>query len=166
MSLADTLRTLVRGEVENAPAILEQYSRDASLFRVLPEVVVRPQDAEDVATLVRFVTKEKQKDTKSSISLTARSAGTDMSGGPLNNSIILDMTRHFNKIIEVGNDMAVVEPGVYFRDFDKETKKDTLGGSQLSRGDYSGRMQNWDYARPHSQKRESRRYFSKRDIDV
>jgi FAD/FMN-containing dehydrogenase len=46
-----------------------------------------------------------------------------MSGGPLNESIILDTTRYMNHIISVDSEKAVVEPGVYYRDFEKETLK-------------------------------------------
>lgn len=125
MSLVDELRGVVRGEVEDAPAVLEQFSRDASLFVVRPEVVVRPNSTEDVAALVRFVAQKKQTP-KTHLSITPRAAGTCMSGGPLNDSIVLDMTRHFNRVVELGEDFAVVEPGMYFRDFDKETKKKNL----------------------------------------
>ncbi len=41
------------------------------------------------------------------ISLTARSAGTDMSGGPLTSSIVLDFTKYFNHIIDVNKDFFV-----------------------------------------------------------
>jgi FAD/FMN-containing dehydrogenase len=124
--LADELKTLVSGEVDDSPAALERASRDASLFVVKPQVVVKPADAEDVCRVVRFATQEKHQNPKSGVSLTARSAGTDMSGGPLNDSIILDMTAHFNKMLELGGEHAVVEPGVYFRDFDAQTKKKGL----------------------------------------
>ncbi len=126
MSLADAVRALVRGEVDDSQATRDAYSRDASLFRVEPQVVVKPQDAQDICALVNFATQQKTADPKSNISLTARSAGTDMSGGPLNNSVILDMTAHINKLIEVGSDYAMVEPGMYFRDFDAETQKHGL----------------------------------------
>ena len=125
MSLGSDLKKLVRGEVEEAPAVLDQFSRDASLFVVTPKVVFRPQDATDVGVAVRFATKQKELP-DSTVSITARSAGTDMSGGPLNNSIIMDMTAHFNRLLELGTDYAVVEPGMYFRDFDKETQKKNL----------------------------------------
>ncbi len=125
MSLGDELRKVVRGEVDDATASLDKVSRDASLFRVLPEVVVRPADAEDICTVVRFVNGKKLTP-KTRISITARSAGTDMSGGPLNDSIILDMTAHLNKLVELGDSEAIVEPGMYFRDFDKETKRKGL----------------------------------------
>ncbi len=136
MSLAEELRTVVRGEVDDAPGTLDKNSRDASLFRVMPKVIVRPVDAQDICAVVQFVTAEKKKEgsaaddrahgSKSGLSITARSAGTDMSGGPLSDSIILDMTAHINKLVELGVEEAIVEPGMYFRDFDKETKKKNL----------------------------------------
>lgn len=126
MSLADDLRKLVRGEVDASPEALERYSRDASLFAVTPGAVFKPQDATDVGIAVRYAVQQKEINPDSTVSLTARSAGTDMSGGPLNTSVIVDMTAHFNKLLELGDEHAVVEPGVYFRDFDKETKKKDL----------------------------------------
>ena len=125
MSLAEELRKAVRGEVDDTPATLEKNSRDAGLFRVVPEAVVRPIDAADVCAVVNFVN-EKKRTPKTRISITARSGGTDMSGGAINDSIILDMTAHINKLLELGEADAVVEPGMYFRDFDKETKKKNL----------------------------------------
>jgi FAD/FMN-containing dehydrogenase len=122
MSLVDDLRTIVRGEVDNTPATLDAYSRDASLYRVVPEVVVKPLDVEDVCALVRYANTVHHTP-KAHISLTARAAGTDMSGGPLNDSIIIDTTAHLNKLLELGGTEATVEPGMHFRDFDKETKK-------------------------------------------
>ena len=119
------MRKVVRGEVDDDSAVLDKNSRDASLFRVVPKAVVRPVDAEDICELVKFVN-EKKRTPKTDISLTARAAGTDMSGGPLNDSIVVDMTAHLNKLKELGAEEAIVEPGMYFRDFDKETKKHNL----------------------------------------
>ena len=116
------MRAVVKGEVDDTPAALEKSSRDASLFKVIPEVVVRPMDAEDVCAVVRLVS-EKKRVPKTRISVTVRAAGTDMSGGPLNDSIILDTTAHLNALVEMGESDAIVEPGMYFRDFDRETKK-------------------------------------------
>jgi FAD/FMN-containing dehydrogenase len=122
MSLGDDLRKVMRGEIESAPEVLEKYSRDASLFKVTPEVVVCPLDADDVASVVRFVARKKAVP-KTHISITPRSGGTDMSGGPLGDSIVLDMTKHMNHLLNWARRLCVVEPGMYFRDFDKETKK-------------------------------------------
>ncbi len=122
--LSDELKKIVRGEVMDDTATLQKYSRDASLFEVRPQVVVSPKDAQDIGSLVNFVAKQKKE--KPNISITARSAGTDMTGGPLNESIILDMTSHFNHVKGVGENYAVTEPGVYYRDFEAETLKKNL----------------------------------------
>lgn len=126
MSLAEELRRVVHGEVDDSQSVRDAYSRDAGLFRVEPEVVVKPADAGDVCALVEFASVKKAADPKSAISLTARSAGTDMSGGPLNNSVIVDMAAHINGLIEIAKDSAIVEPGMHFKDFDKETQKHGL----------------------------------------
>ncbi len=125
MSLADELRSVVHGEVDDSKDIREKFSRDASLFRIVPEVVVAPLNADDVCSVVQLVNHKKE-NPAAHISITARSAGTDMSGGPLNDSIVLDMTKHFTRLVELTDTHAVVEPGMYFRDFDRETKKRDL----------------------------------------
>ncbi|MBM3257177.1 MAG: FAD-binding oxidoreductase [Candidatus Liptonbacteria bacterium] len=127
--LTDELRPIIKGEVEDDEKTLEAHSRDYSIFRVKPEVVVFPKDAEDVKSLVKFVSKEKKKGRQ--ISLTGRAAGTDMTGGPLSGSIVVNFTRHMNRIKKIEGDSfsgsgqayAIVEPGVYFRDFEREIAK-------------------------------------------
>lgn len=124
MSLGEELTKAIRGEVEISKEALEGASRDASLFRVVPQAVAHPLDAKDVEALVRFASEKKEKG--ENVSLTARAAGTDMSGGPLSDSIIVGTTRHLNHVEKIEGRSVVVEPGMYFRDFDKETKKKNL----------------------------------------
>lgn len=118
------IKQFFKGDVETDEKTLAKYSKDASLFTVKPQVVVFPKDVEDIKNLVKFVNQKKSED--KNLSITARSAGTDMTGGPLNESMILEFKRYFNHLIEVGEDYAVVEPGVYYRDFEKETLKHGL----------------------------------------
>jgi FAD/FMN-containing dehydrogenase len=125
MSLEEDLTKIIEGEVDTTDAALEAAARDASLFYVKPSVVVRPKHQRDVCAVVEYVNTH-QGTPDCPLSITARSAGTDMSGGPLNTSIVLDMTRHFAKIGDVQEEGTQVEPGVYFRDFDKATKKKNL----------------------------------------
>jgi FAD/FMN-containing dehydrogenase len=125
MSLADDLKKIVAGEVDATDAAREAVARDASLFYVKPSVVVRPKNAEDVCKVVQYVNTHTGTP-DNPLSITARSAGTDMSGGPLNSSIVLDMTAHFSRIGEVKEEGTSVEPGVFFRDFDTQTKKKNL----------------------------------------
>lgn len=118
--LSEEIEKVVRGEVTDNKEVLAQYSHDASLFTVLPQAVVAPKDTEDVKNLVKFVAARKSQ--SPALSLTARSGGTDMTGGPLSESIILDFTKHFNKI-DVRNGEATAQPGVWYRDFERATLK-------------------------------------------
>lgn len=109
------------GELDDAPATLDLFSHDASMFELRPKLVVAPKDAKDIEKLVRLVTEKKK--SKRGLSLTARSAGTDMSGGAINDSIIVDFRKHFTKIEKVTSRSAHVQPGVLYRDFEPETLK-------------------------------------------
>lgn len=120
--LVADLAKQINGEVLADEETLEHYSRDASLFQIKPKVVTFPKDTDDVRALVNYVVKHK----KTGISLTPRSAGTDMTGGPLTESIVVDMNRHFNHILHVGGGSATTEPGVFYRDFEKATLEHNL----------------------------------------
>lgn len=113
------LKKLIKGDVEDDAPILDRFSRDASLFEIRPEVIVSPKEVEDIKAIVKFVASEKK--ANPNISITARSAGTDMSGGPLNDSIILSLTKYFNHVKEVTEEYAITEPGVFYRDFELKT---------------------------------------------
>ncbi len=102
-------------------ATLATFSHDASFFEVTPSAVVFPKNSDEVKRLVTFVSEKKK--AGENISLTARSGGTCMSGGPLSTSIVLDCKKNLNKVIEVGDGYAISEPGAYYRDFEKETLK-------------------------------------------
>ncbi len=105
-----------KGEVDTSDQTRSRYSEDTSIFKITPRAVVYPKDVSDLATLIHFVHTR-----RGELSLTARSAGTDMSGGPLTDSIVVDFLRHFNRVKYVNTEYAVTEPGVYYRDFEKAT---------------------------------------------
>lgn len=117
----DELSSVIQGEVDRSSETRDFYSHDASMFELLPKAVVFPKDSSDIQRLVKFVAGAKAKNPH--LSLTARSAGTDMTGGAINTSIIMDMTKHFNKTLAVSPTSAKVLPGRHYRDFDKDTLK-------------------------------------------
>jgi len=141
----EEIQKFFKGEVKDDEQTLSDYSRDASLLEVRPKVVVYPKDSEDVKNLVKWVNENKQnKDKYGELSITCRCAGTDMSGGAIGESIILDFTRYMNKLIggplpldaistkknqtveKVGHYPVVpsyitVQPGMLYRDFEKIT---------------------------------------------
>ncbi|HEX7368057.1 MAG TPA: FAD-binding oxidoreductase [Candidatus Saccharimonadales bacterium] len=110
-----------RGELDDSASAKEMYSHDASMFEIRPELVVFPQDSKDVQTLIRLVAAKKK--TVPQLSVTARSAGTDMAGGAINDSIVVSFTQHMNHIESVSATEAQTQPGVFYRDFEKETLK-------------------------------------------
>jgi FAD/FMN-containing dehydrogenase len=109
------------GEIDDTPESLAYYSHDASLFEIKPQLVVAPKTSADIQKLVKLVAAHKKQ--MPDLSITARSAGTDMSGGAINDSIIVDFNRHLHKIEHVSTTEGHTQPGVFFRDFDKETLK-------------------------------------------
>lgn len=127
MDLRKDIAPLIKGDVTDDAEVLEKYSRDTSIFERKPILVVFPKDVEDVSAIVKFAAAARAKGEH--ISIAPRSAGTDMTGGPLTDSIALVFTKHMNRIMEIGNDSgsptetgyAVAEPGAYYRDFEKAT---------------------------------------------
>lgn len=119
------IKKFFKGEVSDTKAVLAEYSHDASLFEIEPKLVVFPRDTDDVKNLVSFVVAEKTHNPN--ISLTARSAGTDMSGGAINDSIIVSMEKHFNHVGKITAQQTVtVEPGVFYRNFEVATLEQGL----------------------------------------
>jgi len=122
--LLDEIKSLIKGDVSSDDETLKLYSHDASLFEVKPQVVVFPKDEEDVKNLVAFVNKHKKD--HPTLSLTGRAAGTDMGGGSINESIIVAFNKYFNQTPVVNGYIATTQPGVFYRDFEKETLKSNL----------------------------------------
>ena len=119
------------GDVDDSAETLEFYSHDASMFEIKPKLVIAPKTAKDVQAAVAVVAERKAHEPH--LSLTARSAGTDMSGAAINDSIIVDFNRHLHKFIKLEKDKATVQPGMFFRDFDKKTGNYLLPSYPASR---------------------------------
>ena len=109
------------GEIDDSDEKRELFSHDASLFEIKPQLVVAPKTSKDVQRLVRVVAENKKQ--LPQLNLTARSAGTDMSGGAVNEGIIVDFNKYFKKIESVTPTEAHAQPGVFYRDFEAETLK-------------------------------------------
>lgn len=121
-SLRELLQGVCKGEVREDGPTLDLYKKDASFFEVKPRLVIFPKDTEDVKRIVSFVRERKDL----ALSISCRGGGSDMTGGSLSEGIVLDMTRSFNRIKEIGKDFVVVEPGVWYRDLEKELAKQKL----------------------------------------
>lgn len=141
--MKEEIKKFFRGDVEDSDEIIESHSHDASLFEVKPTLVLFPKDSADIQNLVRWVKENKKR--YPNLSITPRAAGTCMSGGPLNTSLILDCMRYMGGIKEVKRvapykllpkfsgsieveitGEATTLPGTYYRDFEIETLKQGL----------------------------------------
>ncbi|MBT9260383.1 MAG: FAD-binding oxidoreductase [Clostridiales bacterium] len=100
---------------------LERYATDTSFFYLRPKAVLFPRSPQEVAQIVRYVNEHKKDDP--SLAITPRGAGTDMSGGAIGESLVLDLTRHMGRILEVKEDEIYVEAGAYYRHVDAASEK-------------------------------------------
>lgn len=119
MDLKKELSGVIAGEVENDEAAREFYSHDASLFELRPEVIAFPKNGEDIQKIVKFVAERKKEHPE--LSITARSRGTDMSGAAIGESIVMDTSRHMNRVWDTSKASARTEPGAMYKDFEAQT---------------------------------------------
>ncbi|MGH3332672.1 MAG: FAD-linked oxidase C-terminal domain-containing protein, partial [Nocardioidaceae bacterium] len=114
-SVAEALRRAGVGDVDDSSLAKALYSSDASVYRVLPSVVVRPRHVEEVlATLA--VARE------TGTPLTMRGAGTSIAGNAVGSGIVVDTSRHLNRVVSVDAEArtAVVEPGAVHATLQKQ----------------------------------------------
>lgn len=121
----EKLKQNFTGVVHGDDATRTTFSHDASIFEAKPELVVEPASAKDVESLVTFVTEAKQEG--QNVSLTARAGGTDMTGGSITESVLINFAAHLNKIGTITDEQTIdVEPGAYYRDLEKATLEHNL----------------------------------------
>lgn len=109
-----------KGVVTTDKHILEEYSTDESIFSITPQLVLQPKDTVDVEIATKVVARETNR--FASLSLTPRAAGTDLSGGSLTDSVVVDLQTNLTAIGELRyraktQDATItVEAGVKWRD--------------------------------------------------
>jgi FAD/FMN-containing dehydrogenase/Fe-S oxidoreductase len=83
------------------------YSSDASLYRVPPQVVVRPRDVDELVAVVAVCR-------ETATPLTMRGAGTSIAGNAVGPGVVVDTVRHLNSVrsVDPESGTAEVEPGV------------------------------------------------------
>lgn len=94
----EELRNRLEGDVSVDTEDLKKHATDWSLFSITPDCIVYPKHSKDIQSLVEYVNKYNLRN-EEKLSLTARAAGSGMSGGSLNHSIIVDVTRYMNNFI-------------------------------------------------------------------
>ncbi|MFT0715555.1 FAD-binding and (Fe-S)-binding domain-containing protein [Flagellimonas lutimaris] len=83
------------------------YATDASVYRKLPTAVAYPKNEEDLKKLLAFAN-------QNTIGLIPRAAGTSLAGQCVGEGIVVDVSRHFTKIVSLDKDkkQVTVQPGV------------------------------------------------------
>ena len=105
--IARALRSVVKGGVDDSARRRAEYSSDASNYRVVPAVVVFPRDTEDILAAAEV-------SRRTGTPLTTRGAGTSIAGNAVGPGIVLDTSRHLNRVLDIDPQArtARVEPGV------------------------------------------------------
>jgi len=114
--LLHKLHQIFKGDILTHREDRIEYSHDASIYEIIPQAVLEPKDSRDIQQLVSFVNEHKID--HPSLSITTRSAGTDMSGAAIGNSLVISMTRHFSHIESLKGNILHTQPGVFLRDID------------------------------------------------
>ncbi|MCI3241292.1 FAD-binding and (Fe-S)-binding domain-containing protein [Streptomyces spinosisporus] len=101
------LRRAVRGDVRFDVTSRALTTMDASNYRRVPLGVVAPRDADDVAAVLA-VCRER------GVPVVARGGGTSIAGQATGTGVVLDFTRHMNRLVSLdpGAREAVVQPGL------------------------------------------------------
>ncbi|TCC50202.1 FAD-binding oxidoreductase [Kribbella capetownensis] len=104
------LRRELRGAVADDRRTRALYAADGSNYRAVPDLVVVPADAEDLATAVALTA-------AAGAPVVVRGGGTSMAGNAIG-GVVIDASRHVNRILEIDPEArtAVVEPGVVLTD--------------------------------------------------
>jgi FAD/FMN-containing dehydrogenase len=117
LRIAGDLLKIAKGEVLDDDWSMRVYSVDASHYEVAPAAVAYPTDEQDVREVCGYSFASKTP-------VTARGAGTGLLGQSLSDGgIVLDFTKHMNRILEIEGDHVVVQPGIVKAVLDRELKK-------------------------------------------
>lgn len=111
---AAALSRAMSGEVDASSRRRAEYSTDASNYRIPPQVVAYPRDADDV--LAALATAR-----EAGVPTTMRGGGTSVAGNAIGPGLVLDVSRHMNRVLDVDIEgkTARVQPGVVLSDLQK-----------------------------------------------
>ena len=117
-------RRLVReitGEVLFDPFSRGRYATDASFYQIMPAGVVVPRTIDEALRALAIVRDDGR-------IVTPRGGGTSQCGQTVNDGIVVDFSKHLNRIVslDVENRTCVVEPGIVLDDLNRQLRKHGL----------------------------------------
>src|SRR5690606_5372754 len=103
-----------RGDATADFASRASASTDNSVYQILPDAVIAPRDADDVALLMTVMARPRF----ATLSVTARGGGTGTNGQSLNGGVIVDFRRFMSRILAIdpAAGWVEVEPGIVLDD--------------------------------------------------
>ena len=112
--LAEALRRAGVSEIDISTRRRAEYSTDASLYRLVPRVVVFPRSAEEVLAALDVCR-------TTGAPLTARGAGTSIAGNSIGTGVVLDFSRHLNRVHSIDRETgtATIDPGIVLADLQR-----------------------------------------------
>ncbi len=103
-------------EVDGSTRRRAEYSTDASNYRVVPAVVAFPRDVDEVLAAVATARAV-------GVPVTVRGAGTSVAGNAVGPGLVLDLSRHLDRVLEIDVDArtARVQPGAVMATLQRES---------------------------------------------
>src|SRR5215208_6375326 len=120
-ALERRLAKALEGEVRFDALTRGRYATDASIYQIFPAGVVFPKSADDVAASLSLAREH-------GVPVIARGAGTSQNGQPIGSGLVIDCSRHLNRIKQfhpAGNTVTV-EPGLVLEHLNARLKSEGL----------------------------------------
>ncbi len=116
-----SLEAMLDGELYTDLSTRLMYATDASAYRELPMAVCRPSHEQDIISLVAFARDHQ-------LTLIPRAAGTSLAGQVVGRGLVVDISRHMTRILEVDADRqwVKVQPGVIMDELNQELRPSGL----------------------------------------
>src|ERR1700710_2185103 len=117
MTLEEQLRRETTGEVLFDRFNRGRYATDASFYQIMPAGVVVPRTMDEALRALAIARDQGR-------IVTPRGGGTSQCGQTVNDGIVIDFSKHLNRIIslDVENRTCVVEPGIVLDDLNRQLK--------------------------------------------
>ncbi|MEN3286805.1 MAG: hypothetical protein V7634_1105, partial [Bradyrhizobium sp.] len=116
--LEQKLRAEITGDVFFDRFNRGRYATDASFYQIIPAGVVVPRTIDEALRVLAIARDDGR-------IVTPRGGGTSQCGQTVNDGIVVDLSKHLNKIVslDVENRTCVVEPGIVLDDLNRQLKK-------------------------------------------
>src|SRR3984893_12209905 len=116
-TLKDRLARETTGEVLFDSFSRGRYATDASFYQIMPAGVVVPRSIDEALRALAICRDAGR-------IVTPRGGGTSQCGQTVNDGIVIDFSKHLNRIVslDVENRSCVVEPGIVLDDLNRQLK--------------------------------------------